>query len=174
MDSGYPFSLSLSNPLQYNASEKLENWCFQYAVVSMWPTPQTCEKKVLWSITLNFLAIMKKAMCGTKAFPSPNPHSKAWWWRHHGVYNVSQQQGPENWSGLMEKLMGLNREILEGNLFQSAWDLRVGFASNLPCKILTFEGWIIMHPPGFYLFVLLIVCVKMKNILYLLSHKHVV
>jgi hypothetical protein len=60
-------------------------------------------------LKLSFSAQGKRCQAQTQHLSSPREHSEAWWWQHHAV-----------WTG----------KIIEGNLFQSFRDLRLGWRFN--------------------------------------------
>ena len=53
-----------------------------------------------------------------------HPHSEAWWWQHHAVRMFLIGRDLVRIKGRMDDAK--HREILEGNLFQSSIDLRLG------------------------------------------------
>ena len=81
-------------------------------------------------LKLSFLAIKENAMSGANPIPlitqrMPS-HSEAWWWQHHsvGMFSSSGIGKLVSIEGIMDGAK--YREILEGNLFQSSRDLRLG------------------------------------------------
>ena len=63
---------------------------------------------------------------GQHCLAQTHPYSEAWWWQHHAVGMVFIAG-----TGKLVRIDGMMdgakyREILEGNLFQSSRDLRLG------------------------------------------------
>ena len=72
-----------------------------------------------------------KAMSGANPTPlitpRQHPHSEAWWWQDHavGMFLIGRDwETAKNWRN---DGWAKYREILEGNLFQSSRDLRLGW-----------------------------------------------
>ena len=80
-------------------------------------------------LNFSFLAIKENAMSGTNPTPlitgEHHPHSEAWWWHHHALcFSLAG-----TWKLVrIERIMDGAKysDILEGNLFQSSRDLRLG------------------------------------------------
>ena len=115
--------------LQHQKKISKHIWC---SPKGMWETPQTYGRRHSGEMRLKIELFghqgKRYVWCkpNTSSPWDPHPHSEAWWWQNHAVGMFFHRQGLGNWSELKEMYGDKYREILEGKLFQSSRDLRLG------------------------------------------------
>jgi hypothetical protein len=91
----------------------------------MWETPQTYGRRYsgMMRLIFRFLAIKENAMSGTNPTPLTTPRTPS---QHYavGMFFISRTGKQVRIEGMMDGAK--YREIIEGNLFQSSRDLRLG------------------------------------------------